>query len=639
MNNTELIEIILRQINQPLWENWYIKEKIGSGAYSAVFKVAAKRMNRTDISALKIEPIVPSDNAVLDENRKIKSIEEKRELVINESTIMYNLRNCPNIVSYEDEDIRELVIDGKLEGYYFLIRMEYLSCLSDLLKSRQFELTEKNVLKLAKDIGKGIKAAHDLNIIHRDLKPGNFFRDAKGIYKLGDFNISKQTSASRTFAGTNGYLAPEVYMAKSSANASYTCQADIYSFGICLYQLMNNLYMPFENNMSLEAAIDKRMSGQTLPAPINASAEFSAIILKACAYNRQNRYKSIDEMLYALENMGKSAAAAVAPHQIYNSPPAPQNRNINIPASHAGAQSTYNGNTTPSNSYNGNFYNPSQYQPVSQYPPQASYQKKSFNPIPIIATLISIVVIGISALTCIKLMDNDKDTDSSTDSIQEEDNSSVMSDSDAPDNPTPETDAALSDDSSMLNSTDSNSTPKNIPISEISLNKNNIKINIYEDIEITSVDCPDVIYMNNLESMFGYSYTTTLYAKNSDVVVTVNEDADEKLVFEIPKGLNVTSKNVDNKYYLTIDASDSVGNDTFYNITFHSDETDTSEKLGVEIVNVGPFRMDVTFLSSNPKVLDFQADNTFSIYSEGTTTISWIYNGEIKYQKTITVKK
>ena len=210
MKNSELIETILKQIKQPLWENWFIKEKIGTGAYSAVYKVTAQRMSRTDVSALKIEPIVPDPSLKLDEAGKKKYIEEHRALAVNESTIMYSLRSCPNIVSYEDEDIRQLMINGKLEGYYFLIRMEYLDCLSDLLKKRQYTLNEKNILRLACDIGRGIKAAHDLGIIHRDLKPGNFFIDSKGVYKLGDFNISKQTDSSKDIAGTKGYLAPEV---------------------------------------------------------------------------------------------------------------------------------------------------------------------------------------------------------------------------------------------------------------------------------------------------------------------------------------------------------------------------------------------------------------------------------------------
>lgn len=101
----ELISIIEGQIEQPLWGNWYIKEQIG-GVFSAVYRVEARRMNRTDVSALKIEPITASNTLFTDEKRKRSYIEERKKYIDAESSIMYNLKGCPNIVAYEEEDLR-----------------------------------------------------------------------------------------------------------------------------------------------------------------------------------------------------------------------------------------------------------------------------------------------------------------------------------------------------------------------------------------------------------------------------------------------------------------------------------------------------------------------------------------------------
>lgn len=298
MNKDDILDEILSQIKQPLWENWYIKEKIGSGAFSWVFKAEAERSShRTDVSALKIEPITADGKPFVDDERKKAYIDAKRRSAETEAEIMYNLRSCPYIVAYEEEDIKELHINGEFEGYYYLIRMEYLTPISKLIHSKSFDFSEKNILKFATHIGQGIKAAHRKEIIHRDIKLDNFFVNEYDVYKLGDFNISKKTDFARTFAGTPGYLAPEIYRAKSDIDAVYTSQADIYSFGICLYQLMNNLLLPFEDELDTEAAIDKRMEGVVLPPPANASAEFARIILKACEFDTQNRYKDIDELL------------------------------------------------------------------------------------------------------------------------------------------------------------------------------------------------------------------------------------------------------------------------------------------------------------------------------------------------------
>lgn len=174
---------------------------------------------------------------------------------------MYALRDCHNIVRYEDESIKELYIDGNFEGYYFLMRMELLTPVASLIKSKKMDFSEQNIIKLAKHIGQGIKSAHEKGFIHRDIKPANLFVSDDGIYKLGDFNVSKKNITARSVTGTYGYIAPEIY--RLTSDDSYTRQADIYSFGICLYQFMNDFYFPFEEKGKIftDTAIERRMSG------------------------------------------------------------------------------------------------------------------------------------------------------------------------------------------------------------------------------------------------------------------------------------------------------------------------------------------------------------------------------------------
>lgn len=310
MNIDKVIEEVLQQIPQPLWENWYIKEKIGSGSFSTVFRVEAVRAKRVDSAALKVEPIMPDERLASNEERSLSYLKQKRTDIEEESTIMYKLKDCPNVVGYEDEDVKEFFRDGKLAGYIFLIRMELLQNVYDIMNSQQLNTDEANIIRLAKEIGNGLKAAHDIGVIHRDVKPSNFFISENRTYKLGDFNIAKQTSYTRSFAGTEGYIAPEVYMAKSGNASAYSAQADIYSLGICLYQFMNNGLFPFENTVLTEEAIDRRMRGEELPPPSNASDSFSKIILKACAYEADTRYANMSEMLADLDKLNAPKADA-----------------------------------------------------------------------------------------------------------------------------------------------------------------------------------------------------------------------------------------------------------------------------------------------------------------------------------------
>lgn len=293
---SDIHEIIRNQIKQPLWDNWYIKEELGRGATGVVYRIEAKRENRTDVSALKIEPIIADEAIYVDEAKRREYLERKRKEAESETTIMYKLRSSPNIVLYEDESIKPLIIDGKQVGYYIMIRMECLKCLQKIMRNKAFDVSEKNVLRLAIDIGSGIKAAHEMGVIHRDVKPGNFFVSDNGTYKLGDFNISKKSVSTRSFAGTEGYIAPEVYRARYGTDG-YTKQADIYSFGISLYCIMNDYQFPFGDKFLPEEAIEKRMNGENLPRPKNASVAFAKVILKACAFNTADRYQNMTNML------------------------------------------------------------------------------------------------------------------------------------------------------------------------------------------------------------------------------------------------------------------------------------------------------------------------------------------------------
>ncbi|MBQ8182120.1 MAG: DUF5050 domain-containing protein [Ruminococcus sp.] len=309
---SDIHEIIRNQIKQPLWDNWYIKEELGRGATGVVYRIEAKRENRTDVSALKVEPIIADEAVYVDEAKRREYLERKRREAENETTIMYKLRSSPNIVLYEDESIKPLIVDNRQVGYYIMIRMECLTCIQKLMRQKTFDFSEKNVLKLAIDIGSGIRAAHEMGVIHRDVKPGNFFVSDNGTYKLGDFNISKKSVSTRSFAGTEGYIAPEIYYARYGSDG-YTKQADIYSFGISLYCIMNNFQFPFGDMCLPEEAIERRMNGENLPRPKNASVAFAKVILKACAFNTADRYQNMTNMLRDLMALRDGAPAAGGP--------------------------------------------------------------------------------------------------------------------------------------------------------------------------------------------------------------------------------------------------------------------------------------------------------------------------------------
>ena len=48
----------------------------------------------------------------------------EKECAELESDLLYQMQDCPYIVTYQDEDLQAVQEDGKLLGYAYLIRME-----------------------------------------------------------------------------------------------------------------------------------------------------------------------------------------------------------------------------------------------------------------------------------------------------------------------------------------------------------------------------------------------------------------------------------------------------------------------------------------------------------------------------------
>lgn len=105
-------------------------------------------------------------------------------------------------------------------------------------------------------LAEGLQHSHERKVIHRDIKPSNILISAEAQPLLLDFNVAQDKftdSGEATVAGTIPYMAPEQLRAMIKRDheslSKVTHQADIYSLGLVLYEMLSGV-APFLNEPS-----------------------------------------------------------------------------------------------------------------------------------------------------------------------------------------------------------------------------------------------------------------------------------------------------------------------------------------------------------------------------------------------------
>ena len=296
------------EVLKRIWPEWQIEgAPLGKGSYGVVYKAVRRDHNVESYAAIKVISI-PSDPSEVESLRSeglgMDATRTYLQGIVNdfvsEIQLMESLKGVQNIVSVEDYKVVERT--GEI-GWDIYIRMELLTPFNAYMGGRK--MTEKEVIKLGCDICTALEICAQRNIIHRDIKPENIFINDFGFFKLGDFGIARKMenlTGGLSQKGTFNYMAPEV------ANSSdYDARVDTYSLGIVLYRLLNGNRLPFLfneqqllNPNERRIAVERRIRGERLPAPCEASPAMADVILRACAHNPNMRFASATELKHAL---------------------------------------------------------------------------------------------------------------------------------------------------------------------------------------------------------------------------------------------------------------------------------------------------------------------------------------------------
>lgn len=270
-----------------LTDNYQIIKELGRGGMGAVFLATDKRLDRK----VAIKVLQLNNNFTLQQKSEIIARFQK------EAKAIAKLSHS-NVVGIHDI--------GEDNSQHYMV-MEFLEgkSIGNMLED-EGKLPIDECVDISIQMCKALSYIHKNSIVHRDIKPDNILIIKDKLVKLTDFGIAQNdTEALRltqdgAILGSVMYISPE--QLKNSRDVDN--RADIYSFGVTLYQMLTGK-LPFNGETVGEVVAKILSENPELPRKLNPSIpyELEAIVMKAMNKDREKRYKSAEDMERDLQNL------------------------------------------------------------------------------------------------------------------------------------------------------------------------------------------------------------------------------------------------------------------------------------------------------------------------------------------------
>jgi eukaryotic-like serine/threonine-protein kinase len=200
----------------------------------------------------------------------------------------------------------------------WLLAMEYVPG-QDLRTLLAAPLDAERFFALSIQLTEAIQAAHASGILHCDIKPENIMVTEQGFVKVLDFGLARIVAvpdsgetvsvagSSAAFAGTPGYMAPEILR-----EGPPTEQSDIFSLGVVLYEMAGGK-APFKgktlaDSVHLTLAVEPAapdLKGRGLPEELNR------ILKKALSKEPEQRYATVRDLTMDLKTLQQQSLSGV----------------------------------------------------------------------------------------------------------------------------------------------------------------------------------------------------------------------------------------------------------------------------------------------------------------------------------------
>src|ERR1700761_7921009 len=306
-------------------------EKIGAGGMGDVYRALDTRLERDVALKLISDSFLASEAGVGSPSpvgTPHSRVHLSHERFLREERAAATL-NHPNICGIHDV--------GEQDGQPYLV-MELLRGETVKQYLTHQKLSRAEVLTLGQQAASALAAAHARGIVHRDIKPANLFvvdsgRDRKQL-KILDFGLAKKQGVeaspdSRYFdtksdtatvtgmmdlttpgstVGTAAYMSPE-----QAKGDPLDARTDLFSLGSVLFEMATG-QPPFGGRSTAEVFAALLMKDPPPVSSLNPAmpSALDPIVARLLAKDRDQRYRSAEELLAGLEAVSGSAPRPVA---------------------------------------------------------------------------------------------------------------------------------------------------------------------------------------------------------------------------------------------------------------------------------------------------------------------------------------
>ncbi|MCU0682482.1 MAG: protein kinase [Polyangiaceae bacterium] len=292
-----------------LAEAWHAEGKLGPGAGFGPALAPGEALGRYEVAALAgagaMGEVYRARDARLGREVALKVLpprfaSDPRRLArfLREGRAAAALRH-PNLVT---------VYDVVAEGRRLCVVSEWVE--GETLRAflRRGPLAPGRALGFARQLARGLAAAHGAGVVHRDVKPENVLVGPGDELKVVDFGLAKLLDASPEASGTEpgavlgsaGYMAPE-----QVRGGPVDHRADVFALGVLLYEMLSG--RPAFGGAS---AVD-RMHAALHDEPPPLPGEAWPLVARCLAKDPAARYQSALDLAFHLEWLaGRVAPAA-----------------------------------------------------------------------------------------------------------------------------------------------------------------------------------------------------------------------------------------------------------------------------------------------------------------------------------------